>query len=130
MSIVDKTNLKLENITSVDCFDRLSKISNSFLIDVRTKPEWNFVGVPDLFSINKNALFISWQLYPEMSINPFFEKEIEASSVNKNDKLFFLCRSGNRSCSAAEFLISVGYKSCFNIEDGFEGKKNTFGHFF
>ena len=117
-----KDNIK--NISSQKCFEKLSTEINSQLIDVRTKPEWTYVGVPDLSSINKNVIFVSWQVYPEMRINKFFENQILESNIKKDDNLYFICRSGNRSNNAAEFLTSRGFSNCFNVIDGFEGKLN------
>ena len=59
-------DLNVKNITSVECFNKLSEISNSYLIDVRTEPEWEFIGVPDLSSINK-------KLYVKKQINNWCE---------------------------------------------------------
>ena len=67
---------------------------NTHLVDVRTKPEWLFVGVPDLSTINKNAIFVSWQDFPLMNKNSNFEKEIANAGLKKNDRLYFICRSG------------------------------------
>ena len=125
MNLTNKKDLSIKNITSIECFNKLSEISNSYLIDIRTKPEWEFIGVPDLSSLNKKTIFISWHIYPEMKINSLFENQITESNIKKNDKLFLICRSGTRSYHAAEFLVSRGYNHCFNISDGFEGKKNT-----
>ena len=117
-----KDNIK--NISSQECFEKLSIEVNSQLIDVRTKPEWIYVGVPDLSSINKNVIFTSWQVYPEMGTNKFFENQILESNIKKDNNLYFICRSGNRSNNAAEFLSSRGFSNCFNVIDGFEGKLN------
>ena len=68
--------LNISNITSIECFNKLLEISNSYLIDVRTKPEWEFIGVPDLSSFNKKTIFISWHVYPEMKINSLFENQV------------------------------------------------------
>ena len=114
-----KDNIK--NISSRECFEKLSIEVNSQLIDVRTKPEWIYVGVPDLSSINKKVIFVSWQVYPEMKINKFFENQILESNIKKDYNLYFICRSGNRSNNAAEFLTSRGFSHCFNVIDGFEG---------
>ena len=114
----------IKNISSQECFEKLSIEVHSHLIDVRTKPEWVYVGVPDLSSINKNVIFISWQVYPEMKINKFFENQILESSIKKDDNLYFICRSGNRSNNAAKFLTSLGFSNCINVIDGFEGKLN------
>ena len=118
----NKDNIK--NISSQECFEKLSIEVHSHLIDVRTKPEWVYVGVPDLSSINKKVIFISWQVYPKMEINKFFENQILELNIKKDSNLYFMCRSGNRSYSAAEFLVSRGFSNCFNVIDGFEGKLN------
>ena len=125
MNIKNKIDSNVKNIASVECFNQLSEISNSYLIDVRTKPEWEFIGIPDLSSINKKAIFISWHVYPEMKINSLFENQLINSNIKKTDKLFLICRSGSRSFQAAKFLFSFGYHHCFNVTDGFEGDKNN-----
>ena len=124
MNLMNKIDSNAQNITSVECFDKLSEIFNSYLIDVRTKPEWEFIGIPDLSSLNKKTIFISWHVYPQMKINSFFENEVIESNIKKNDKLFFICRSGGRSFHAAKFLAHSGYNYCYNVSDGFEGDKN------
>ena len=116
----NKDNIK--NISSRECFEKLSTEVHSQLIDVRTKPEWIYVGVPDLSSINKKVIFVSWQVYPEMGTNKFFENQILELNIKKDNNLYFICRSGNRSNNASEFLASRGFSNCFNVIDGFEGK--------
>ena len=122
MNLANIKDLGVKNINSIECFNTLSKISNSYLIDTRTKPEWEFIGAPDLSSLNKKTVFISWLIYPEMKINSLFENQIIKSNIKKNDKLFLICRSGNRSSDAVEFLTSRGFTNCFNVKDGFEGE--------
>ena len=117
-----KNNIK--NISSQECFEKLSIEFHSHLIDVRTRPEWSYVCAPDLSSINKKVIFVSWQVYPEMGTNKFFENQILESNIKKDNNLYFICRSGNRSNNAAEFLSSRGFSNCFNVIDGFEGKLN------
>ena len=114
----------IKNFTSLECFEILSNNFNSHLIDVRTKPEWEFVGVPDLDSINKKLILIAWREYPDMNINADFEKQVNKENIKKNDSIFLICRSGQRSFHAAEYLVSCGYNNCYNVSDGFEGNKN------
>ena len=125
MNLKNNRDSKILNITSIECFVKLLEISNSYLFDVRTKPEWEFIGVPDLSLLNKKTIFISWLIYPEMKINSLFQNQLNKSNIKQNDKLFLICRSGNRSLQAARFLFSFGYLHCFNISDGFEGDKNN-----
>ena len=88
----------------------------------RTKPEWLFVGLPDLQSLQKKTICVSWNVYPDMKINVNFESEILESGINKQDTVFLICRSGQRSSDAAEFLASRGFTNCCNVVDGFEGE--------
>jgi rhodanese-related sulfurtransferase len=109
-------------------WDILAQDPKAVLIDVRTRPEWNFVGAPDLSSIGKQAAFIEWQAYPDLQLNPRFAAEVETNGVPKDAPILLLCRSGARSKSAAIALTKLGYKTCYNISDGFEGPKDTTGH--
>lgn len=122
----------VQNITSKDILNNL-KQENSILIDVRTEEEWNSVGVPDLSSINKSVIFVSWKLLPNMSINENFEFDLINEIKKVTDlpeseiNLFFLCRSGMRSMESALFMSDIGY-NCFNIEKGFEGDPDNEGN--
>ena len=71
------------------------------LVDVRTTPEWNFVGVPDLKELGKAPVKIEWQVYPSMSVNSDFLHKLKLEEVEPGDKVYFLCRSGVRSLAAA-----------------------------
>jgi len=115
------------DLTPQETWDILEKENNSYLIDCRTSAEWSFVGVPDLESIKKKVIFLEWQIFPIMEKNPRFLKEISDNIPDKSSKIIFICRSGARSRSAAEFLTSQGYDHCFNCLDGFEGSHNEIG---
>jgi rhodanese-related sulfurtransferase len=41
------------DVSPADAWKALSQDSKAMLVDVRTQPEWNFVGVPDLRSLGK-----------------------------------------------------------------------------
>ena len=43
MNSQSNIDYNIKNISSVECFDELSKNSKSYLIDVRTKPEWDLL---------------------------------------------------------------------------------------
>ena len=116
------------DVSPKEACELLKNDSNCQLVDCRTSAEWNFVGVPDLGQIDKKALFIEWQTLPHMEKNGGFFQEISDSGVSKETKIILLCRSGARSRSAAEFLTNHGYKSCFNLSEGFEGVHDSNGH--
>ncbi len=98
------------------------------LFDVRTQPEWDFVGVPDLASIGKQSHQVSWQLYPTMQMNAAFAAEVLAAAPATDAPLLFLCRSGTRSRAAAEAMTAAGCRRCYNIAEGFEGAPDVDGH--
>lgn len=105
---------------------------DAVLVDVRSRPEWTFVGVPDLAAIGKQALFLEWQAYPAMLVDAQFADRLLAALAQKgvpdDAPLLFLCRSGARSQAAAIALTGRGRPNCFNISDGFEGPRDDEGH--
>jgi len=117
-----------------EAWSELSSRQTAFLVDVRTKEEWTFVGVPDLVSLGKQTIFIEWQEYPNMSYNPsFVDMLMEEIGSKPVDKIFFLCRSGVRSMEAANALsnhLSNSGKNirCVNVAEGFEGDMNLEKH--
>ena len=82
------------------------------MIDVRTKAEWAFVGVPDLGKMGKKPILLEWHGFPDNRVQgDFAERLAEALSAvgaDKNSELLFLCRSGGRSLKVAEFLRAQG----------------------
>jgi rhodanese-related sulfurtransferase len=116
------------DISPAEAFSYI-KNNQSFLIDVRTIPEWQFVGVPNLDGAAGKLLTLSWKHYPSFSLNAQFVDSLAADdSINKDTALFFLCRSGGRSLDAAVAMTEAGYDYCFNIEGGFEGEADASGH--
>jgi len=99
----------------------LSSQNDAVLVDVRTPPEWAFVGVPDLASLGKETVFVPWQLFPSMEQNANFAEELARQGVTAEKTVLFLCRSGQRSKSAAIAMTAHGYQQCFNVAGGFEG---------
>ena len=95
--------------------------SGAKLVDVRTKPELQFVGrIP-------GSLAVEWQTYPGNQPNPEFIGEL-AASISKDDPVMFICRSGARSHGAAEAALRAGWKETYNVLEGFEGDKDAAGH--
>ena len=115
-------------ISPKEAFEYAS-VNPSVIVDVRTTPEWQFVGIPDLSNTPSQLLTLSWKLYPSFALNPKFTGDLIAEpSINIDTPLFFLCRSGGRSLDAALAMTAEGYHYCFNITDGFEGEADGAGH--
>jgi rhodanese-related sulfurtransferase len=117
------------DVSPTGAWQGLAQDPKAVLIDVRTQPEWNFVGIPDLRSLGKKTGFICWQVYPQMQVDPDFVARVEQlTGGDKNAPLYFICRSGARSRSAAQALTAAGYAKCFNVAGGFEGDVDSQGH--
>lgn len=103
----------------------LSDEPQATLIDVRTQPEWQYVGVADLSALGKQVVYLPWQVYPSMQVlsdfAPRLSEVLRTSGAASDAPLFFLCRSGVRSRSAAVEMTKAGWSRCFNVADGFEG---------
>ena len=109
-------------------WDRLTDDPTAVLVDVRTEPEWQFVGRPDLRQLGREPVFVPWQLYPDMRGNLTFQDDLRKFGINKNTPLLLLCRSGQRSRAAAIALTADGFTAAYNIADGFEGPRDDSGH--
>ena len=99
----------------------LSERQDAVLIDVRTRAEWSYVGLPDLEALGKKPALIEWQVFPGMQLNQDFVADLSAALPDKGVLLLFICRSGARSAAAAKAMTAAGYSTCFNVAEGFEG---------
>jgi len=105
----------------------LSNDSAALMIDVRARPEWGFVGGPDLSEASHEIVQIEWLAYPDMSLNPAFVRTLmDGIDGNTPSHLLFICRSGARSLNAAyavaDALSAEGLDvPCINVVNGFEG---------
>lgn len=117
--------VEIDDVTVEEVWVRLESDPKAVLVDVRTKAEWSFVGVPDLTPVGKKLHLVEWQTFPAGQVDPQFADKLtsalEAASVGKDDEIFFICRSGGRSKSAAQAMAAKGYLRCRNVADGFEG---------
>ena len=109
------------DVTAATAWKILSERKDAVLIDVRTRAEWNYVGLPDLTSLGKKPALLEWQVFPSMQTNPDFVAALSGEAASKDAPMLFLCRSGARSAAAAKALTAAGYSTCFNVADGFEG---------
>jgi len=116
-----------KKILSIEAYDMLNTVPDTYLIDVRTRAEYQFVGHPHkayLFpymfltgNFNKTNGKYAYQMGPKKK--SFIE---EISKVfKKSDNLLVICRDGRRSGLAAKDLMDAGFKKIFHVEDGFEG---------
>ena len=94
---------RVDELAPLEVFQKLESSPSAVLIDVRTRAEWSFVGLPDLGALGRELWPIEWQSFPSKAQNPDFLAEI-GTRLQRGvpERLFFICRSGARSMAAAE----------------------------
>ncbi len=113
-----------DDITPLEAMEKLRSSPDAVLLDVRTLPEWKYVGVPAV----EPLLAVEWQFFPDDAPNPLFIMQVEQAGVPKSAEILVICRSGVRSIDAAKALAAAGFKKTYNVTEGFEGDKNAEGH--
>ena len=104
----------------------------AYLIDVRTRYEVAYVGLPTVVDAN-----IPYVEHPEeapwddkagrfkLDVNSDFGPEVArrmgAAGLGKDAPVLLICRSGDRSARAANLLSQLGYAAVYTVVDGFEG---------
>jgi rhodanese-related sulfurtransferase len=120
------------DVSVEETWEGLSSDPKAVLIDVRTQAEWTYVGIPSLDPLGKSPVLIEWQTFPTGSLAPGFVErlthELSERGVDRDASLFFICRSGARSRSAAIAMTAAGFGRCFNVGPGFEGPMDEDGH--
>lgn len=123
--VVEQDSIHVADVQVDMTWTRLTADPKAVLIDVRTKAEWAFVGVPDLAPVGRRTVMVEWQSFPDSRVDAQFTDRLAAalaaSGATQNDALYFICRSGGRSRMAAEAMAEAGFRHCFNVADGFEG---------
>ena len=113
-------------------WDRLEANPKALLIDVRTRAEWAFVGLPDLTSLGRVPILVEWLSFPDNRLNAEFVRqltdELAAAGADQSTELYFLCRSGGRSRQAAQAMAAQGFGNCHNVAEGFEGPLDAVRH--
>jgi rhodanese-related sulfurtransferase len=116
------------DVTPEQAWAALRDEPGAVLVDVRTRAEWSYVGLPDLGPIGKEVVLVEWQSFPDGRVNDGFVEQLEAAGVGKEQSVYFLCRSGVRSISAAEAATAAGWAESRNVLDGFEGPHDAQRH--
>jgi rhodanese-related sulfurtransferase len=112
------------DITPQQAWQLLTDNPRAVLVDVRTDAEWRFVGVPDLSSLGRDVVYIEWVTgngMPNAKFADELKDHVPSAAPDEERPVIFLCRSGNRSISAAEAATEAGIAPSYNVLDGFEG---------
>ena len=116
----------IESLSSAEAWAFLETQPNARLVDVRTRAEWMFVGIPNLDKLGRKPVLIEWSQLGG-TLNPTFLDQLTAE-LPMAAPLLMMCRSGARSLAAGNAALGVGYQTVINISDGFEGDLDPFEH--
>src|SRR5262249_23933031 len=100
----------------------------SQLVDVRTRAEWTYDGLPDLGPIGKRAVLVEWQTFPDQAVDARFVERLagglKALGVQLDDDLYFILRSASRGRAAGErtAVPEAANRSGENVACGLEGR--------
>lgn len=115
------------DLSPTEAWTLLESEPDAVLIDVRTVPEWHYVGRPELGALGKATQFCEWVRFPDGARNPEFVAQAAEKVPDPEAPVLFLCRSGQRSRAAAIAMTEAGYARCYNVAEGFEGDKDAQG---
>jgi rhodanese-related sulfurtransferase len=116
-----------KKILSIEAFDMLNTVPDTYLIDIRTRAEYQFIGHPYQAYLFPYFFFSSKLVkegekysYALSTKNGAFADEI-SKVFKKTDNILIISRDGTRSALAAKDLTGAGFQKVFDVEDGFEG---------
>jgi len=124
----------IDEVDPAEAYRLLESNPETALIDVRTRAEWAFVGLPDLSALGRPVWPVEWVAFPNMAQNPDFTGDlVTRSGGTLPARLFFICRSGSRSMAAAQMVAAALAEQglmahCTNVAEGFEGDLDQEGH--
>jgi rhodanese-related sulfurtransferase len=112
------------DLTPQEAWDKLQQ--GAILVDVRTEGEWAHIGIPDTNETENDPLFIQWNLAGGVPNADFLKDLSLQTPEDPSTELVFLCRSGQRSVSAAIAATQAGF-TAYNVLEGFEGEPDRYG---
>lgn len=91
-----------KELTSNEFENEIKKNPNAVIIDVRTPAEYQSGHIPNALNID-----ISSAEFPE-----------KIDELDRNKDYYVYCRSGGRSATACQYMVSVGFKNVNNLYGG------------
>lgn len=112
----------------------LAQQQKVLFVDVRTRAEVNYLGMPALVDANIPYMILdvmyTWDneknefgLEPNSGFTTAIGQRLQDKGMTKDDVVILICRSGDRSAKAADLLAKAGYTKVYSVVDGYEGDK-------
>tara|TARA_A100000164_G_C21884191_1_gene761864 strand:+ start:1208 stop:1654 length:447 start_codon:yes stop_codon:yes gene_type:complete len=116
-------------LTAVDAYEMKKNKENVLFIDIRTRSEIIYLGMPSSVDANIPWLEYSKNFSWDEKNNRFltehnknfeqeFTRRLIENGLNQNANIILICRSGSRSASAADFLDKLGFGKVYSVVDG------------
>ncbi|WP_425447179.1 rhodanese-like domain-containing protein [Dethiothermospora halolimnae] len=99
LATINGKDRNYQKITPEDAKKMLEKNDDVFLIDVRTKEEYNEKHIEGSILVPLDVL----------------EEKIDEVVKDKNKEIIVYCRSGRRSKKAANILLELGYNNVYDL---------------
>lgn len=120
----------IKEITPVEAWDILQSGTDVVILDVRSTMEFHYVGHP------LGAVHVPLKEPPGWETDSEFVEKVRHALRGKCPEggrtedltILSLCRSGQRSMTAAQLLEAQGFTSVYNILEGFEGDRDGSNH--
>ena len=109
------------DVTPEQAWTVLRDEPGAVLVDVRTRAEWSYVGLPDLGDLGKEVVLVEWQTYPDGRGQRAVHRRARGGRGAQGRPVYFLCRSGVRSVAAAEAATRDGWARSHNVARGLRG---------
>jgi rhodanese-related sulfurtransferase len=120
-------------VTAQDAYDMISEAPDKILfIDVRTRGELQFIGMPTL--VDAHVPFLveasppqwdpansTFKLVPNSTFVNDVDKRLAQKGIGRDDPVIVICQGGLRAARAANALTQAGYTKVYTTIDGFEG---------
>ena len=125
---VKKQGHKGGDVTPSQAYKMATQDPHVFIVDVRTRPEYVLVGHPTI-AYHVPIKFWTGKHTSKgygMVLNENFSQDLKNRFNPETDTLIFMCRSGGRSCDAANEAASKAdwpIDKMYNLMGGFEGDK-------
>ncbi len=105
----------MKHLTPKDTYAFLRDQPDAVFIDCRSEFEFLFVGHA------VGSILIPWYDGINWDLNPHFLGQVRMAASHHRPVLL-ICRSGNRSREAGDYLEKNGFSDVYNVLHGFEGE--------
>ena len=91
------------DVTPAEAYAAATGPEDALLVDVRTRAEWTYVGVPVLEGAHHDVAFVEWSTFPDGQVNERFVDEVRCGRARARAARSTCCAApGVRSRAAAD----------------------------